>query len=239
MAAPLEVAYSCGNAQCPTRPYVKILQPRHHFQRLGTRSLKDRILRRILALTDRRTASGRFEQLMQPHFDALWRAAQRIAASDSDAEDLLQEVCLKAYLKLDELEEIEYQRAWLLRVLYNLFIDGQRKDRRSPLALSQAPAGEEPVEFPADRQWQPEEQVDRIMHVDAILRAMKLLDLEQCSLLALHDIEGYGLEELGSLTGLPVGTLKSQLHRTRVKLGRLLRPEPDRELKLSLVGGPS
>jgi len=193
-------------------------------------------LRRILAFSNRRTASGRFEQLLQPHFDALYGAARRLAASESDAEDLVQEVCLKAYLKLDELERIEYQRAWLLRVLYNRFIDGQRKNQRSPLALSQAPADDEAVDIPASKQWQPEEQVDRIMKMDEIMRAMQLLDLEQCSLLALHDIEGYGLAELNSLTGLPVGTLKSQLHRTRVKLGRLLRRDPDNRPQLSLVG---
>ncbi len=76
-----------------------------------------------------------------------------------------------------------------------------------------------------------------MMQLDVILRAMKLLDTEQCTLLALHDIEGYKLAELQSLTGLPIGTLKSQLHRTRVKLGRLLRRDARSKPQLSIVGG--
>jgi RNA polymerase sigma-70 factor (ECF subfamily) len=164
---------------------------------------------------------------MRPHFDALYGAASRIAASASDVEDLVQDVCLKAYLRLDELELIEHQRAWLLRVLHNLFIDRQRKNQRSPLALTRGATNDETTEFVASKQYQPDEQVERMMQRDNILGAMKLLDREQCVLLVLHEVDGYGLQELQSLTGLPLGTLKSKLHRTRVKLGRLLRKRRD------------
>ncbi len=173
---------------------------------------------------------------MRPHFDALYAAASRFSASTSDVEDLVQDVCLKAYLRLDELELMEHQRAWLLRVLYNLFIDGQRKNLRSPLALTQGTADDAATEISADKQYQPDEQVERMMQRDNILGAMKLLDREQCVLLVLHDVDGYGLQELQSLTGLPLGTLKSKLHRTRVKLGRLLRKDATKSLHLSIVG---
>ena len=193
-------------------------------------------MRKILDFTGRKAGSHRFERVMRPHFDALYGAAWRFAASTSDAEDLVQEVCLKAYLKLDELELIEHQRAWLLRVLYNVFVDGQRKNRRSPLALTQDSPDDESIEVEAGRQYQPDEQVDRMMQVDNVLAAMRLLDREQCALLVLHDVDGYELKELQSLTGLPIGTLKSQLHRTRVKLGRLLRNDTTSKVKLSIVG---
>ena len=173
---------------------------------------------------------------MRPHFDALYGAAWRFTASTTDAEDLVQEVCLKAYLKLDELETIKHQRAWLLRVLYNLFIDGQRKNRRTPLDLTRGPQDDESIEIAAGRQYQPDEQVERMMQMNKILGAMKLLDKEQCALLVLHDVDGYGLKELQSLTCLPIGTLKSQLYRTRAKLGRLLGKDATSELKLSIVG---
>ena len=170
---------------------------------------------------------------MRAHFDALYGAAWRFTASTADAEDLVQEVCLKAYLKLDELESIEHQRAWLLRVLYNLFIDGQRKNQRTPLDLTRGSQDDESFEIAAGRQYQPDEQVDHMMHMGKILGAMKLLDKEHCALLVLHDVDGYGLKELQSLTGLPIGTLKSQLYRTRAKLGRLLGKDATSEMKLS------
>ncbi len=193
-------------------------------------------MRKILDFTSRRSGSHRFERLMRPHFDALYGAAWRIAGSASNVEDLVQEVCLKAYLKLDELELIEYQRAWLLRVLYNVFIDLQRKNQRSPLALAQGSPEDEGSEVVAGDQFRPDKQVDRMMQIDNVLGAMKLLDKEQCSLLILHDVDGYDLKELQSLTGLPLGTLKSKLHRTRAKLGRLLRKGETRRSHLSIAG---
>ncbi len=174
---------------------------------------------------------------MRPHFDALYNAGRRIAASASDAEDLVQEVCMKAYLKMDELERIEYQRAWLLRVLYNLFIDGKRQNQRSPVSLASSSEYLSDDELVASAHLQPEEQADRMMRIDIVLRAMELLNKEHCSMLALHDIDGFSLEELHSLTGIPIGTIKSQLHRTRVKLGRLLRHKVTDKPHLKIVGG--
>jgi DNA-directed RNA polymerase specialized sigma24 family protein len=55
--------------------------------------------------------------------------------------------------------------------------------------------------------------------------AWRHLDTEQKALLALHDIEGHSLAELQEITGLKQGTLKSRLHRARVRLGKLLRRE--------------
>jgi RNA polymerase sigma-70 factor (ECF subfamily) len=193
-------------------------------------------LSRILKFTGGSSGSHRFERVMRPHFDAIYGAASRFAASQSDVEDLVQDVCLKAFLNLDELESMEYPRAWLIRVLYNLFIDGQRKNQRSPLGLIQETTDDEANEFVASKQYQPDEQVERMMQVDNILGAMKMLDKEQCVLLLMHDVDGYKLKELQSLTGLPLGTLKSKLHRTRAKLGRLLRSSATKNLKLSIVG---
>lgn len=194
-------------------------------------------LNRIVNFPGRRTVEARFETLMRPHFDSLYAAARRISGTPTDAEDLVQEVCMKAYLKLDELERIEYQRAWLLRVLYNLFIDGERARQRSPVNIAEASAKIDEAEIPAAKSAQPDEQVERMMRIDALLRAMELLNKDHCSLLALHDIDGFSLDELHALTGVPVGTIKSQLHRTRVKLGRLLQRKPDQRSHLKIVGG--
>ena len=161
---------------------------------------------------------------MRPQFDAVYAAARRITVSASDAEDLVQEVSLKAFLKLDELERMEYPRAWLLRVLYNEFIDGERARQRSPVSLAESSGSTDETVLPAEACLQPDEQADRMIRIDIVLRAMEMLNKEHCSMLALHDIDGFSLEELHSMTGIPIGTIKSQLHRTRVKLGtRLVR----------------
>ena len=170
----------------------------------------------------RTSATRRFAALVQPHFDALYGAARRLALTPSDAEDLVQDVCLKAFESIDELENIEFRRAWLLKVLYHKFVDRQRAKARSP--VDQADTGAESFN-PEGLAWsepRPDELADKDAQAAVIIRAMGILGEKDCSLLALRDIEEYSLQELQALTGMPTSTLKSRLHRTRSKLGRLL-----------------
>ena len=157
--------------------------------------------------------------------------------STVDAEDLVQEVCLKAFMKLDELEGIDYQRAWLLKVMYNKFIDMQRASQRSPVDQAETGADStDPDDYSMDR-WQPDDAVDREIHIARILMAMKRLDSDQAALVALRDIEGFSIAELQELTGMPAGTIKSHLHRTRAKLGRLLSSVSTLRPNLKAIGG--
>lgn len=188
--------------------------------------------------TGRRNSSEqRFRALIEPHFGAMYAAARRLVANAADAEDLVQDVCLKAFQSLDELEAIEYQRAWLLKILYHRFIDIQRSRDRS--AMDHAESGSDSAD--PDRltgtYLQPDEILDREMRAETITRAMAILGKEASALVALHDIEEFSLEELGQLTGLPVGTIKSRLYRTRAKLGRLLSNEAIQQPVLTVVGG--
>lgn len=157
--------------------------------------------------------------------------------SSADAEDLVQDVCLKVLPRLDELEQVEYRRAWLLKVLYHQFIDARRSDQRSPVRLADTGIHSiEPDEVGKSR-WLPEEQTDQLIFSFRILKAMSCLNREHCALVALHDIEGVTLEELQTMTGRPIGTIKAQLHRTRVKLGKLLCKDAVADRHLKAVGG--
>ena len=183
-----------------------------------------------------RTDNSRFTELVRPHFDALFAAARRLTVSAADAEDLVQDVCLKAHLRIDELETIEFRRAWLLKILYHRFIDIQRTRNRSPVDMADTGADSHDPDIMTREESRPEDLVEREMRVDKIIRAMSILNSEASSLLALHDIEGYSLQELKTLTGLPEGTIKSRLHRTRSRLGRLLSNEAIQKPVLTVVG---
>jgi RNA polymerase sigma factor (sigma-70 family) len=183
-----------------------------------------------------RTDNSRFTELVRPHFDALFAAARRLTVSAADAEDLVQDVCLKAHLHIEELESIEFRRAWLLKILYHRFIDIQRTRERSPVDMADTGADSHDPEIMTPDGSRPEDLVDREMRVDKIIRAMGILNSEASSLLALHDIEGFSLRELRKLTGLPEGTIKSRLHRTRSRLGRLLSNEAMQKPVLTVVG---
>jgi len=178
----------------------------------------------------------RFAALVEPHFDALYGAARRLTSSPSEAEDLVQDVCLKAFESIDELEEIEFRRAWLLKVLYHKFVDRQRAKARSPVDQAETGADSFSPEGVARSGLRPEEEVDQDARAAVIVRAMGILGEEDCSLLALRDIEEYSLKELGQLTGLAEGTIKSRLHRTRSKLGRLLSNKDLQQPRLRVVG---
>jgi RNA polymerase sigma-70 factor (ECF subfamily) len=157
--------------------------------------------------------------------------------SEHDAEDLLQEVFIKAISWLDELEEIEFPRAWLMKVMYNAFVDQARKNQRSPMSIAMA-ADEsgDPEQLPSQGDAPPN-AADREIRIEQITRAMRHMDSDQCALIAMRDVEGLSIEELCRITGMPAGTIKAQLHRARRKLGRLLSNEAVIRPRLRVVGG--
>jgi RNA polymerase sigma-70 factor (ECF subfamily) len=72
----------------------------------------------------------------------------------------------------------------------------------------------------------PAEEADRALARWRVEAAWQHLNQEQRLLLALHDVEGHSLGEIHALTGIKEGTIKSRLHRARVRLGRLLQRDP-------------
>jgi RNA polymerase sigma factor (sigma-70 family) len=165
-----------------------------------------------------RSDSDRFAELVEPHYPALYRVAYRLTRSTHDAEDLAQETCVRAFSRLDVLERLELPRGWLLRVLYRLFVDASRRYERKHVdsldGFDDVLVSEQPG---------PAEEADRALDRERLDIAWRYLDEEQQALLALHDIEGHSLAELREITGLKEGTLKSRLHRARVRLGKLLQ----------------
>lgn len=170
----------------------------------------------------RATQTEIFERIVQPHFDRLYRLAWRLAGSRAEAEDLFQELLIKAFGMLDELADIDEPGSWLGRVMYNLFVDQQRRFARQRLVVveeSRLPGdglagiagGPDPV---AEN-----ERDERFAKLDAALSA---LSDEHRIVVLLHDTEGYKLQEIRKLTGTPIGTLKSRLHRARARLREIL-----------------
>jgi len=157
--------------------------------------------------------------------------------SAHDAEDLVQEVCIKAFETLDEFEAIEYAYAWLLRVMYNRFIDDQRRGSRSPVDIALTGFESNEPDVLQSSAAMPEDLVGREQEIERVLRAIRCLNADDCALLGMRDIEGFSINDLCELTGMPAGTIKSRLHRTRAKLGRLLLNDAVTQPRLKVVGG--
>jgi RNA polymerase sigma-70 factor (ECF subfamily) len=163
-----------------------------------------------------------FDALIRPHLDRLYRLSFRLAGSKPEAEDLFQDVLTKIYPRLDELIELEEPGGWLCRVMYNHFIDNRRRFARQRLVVvSEDQLASKNIELlpgalnPVDDA----ERRDNIMQLDC---ALNELSDEHRLVVMLHDCEGYKLQEIQDLTGTPVGTLKSRLHRARTRLREIL-----------------
>jgi RNA polymerase sigma-70 factor (ECF subfamily) len=163
-----------------------------------------------------------FEKLVQPHFDRLWRLAFRLTGSKPEAEDLFQELLIKAFGKLDDLVAIEQPAAWLCRVMYNLFIDERRRfARRRMHTVEEGFLPDEGLEGLAGDS-DPVRDNERLEKLKRLDLALGQLSDEHRVVVLLHDTEGYKLEEIHELTGTPVGTIKSRLHRARARLREIL-----------------
>ena len=180
-----------------------------------------------------RHRAAQFEVIVRPHFAALYRAAMRLTRSREDAEDLVQDVLLRAYPELDRLGQLESPRGWLLRVQYRIFIDDIRRSRRSPLvANNESAIGELAVsEDPG-----PEQLTEESQKHQRLAAVWHQLDRNQRALLALH-AEGYTLAELEAFTGLSRNAIGVRLHRARARLAKLLRNDVTGGLQLVQMEG--
>jgi RNA polymerase sigma-70 factor (ECF subfamily) len=167
-----------------------------------------------------------FESLLQPHLEYIYRISYRFTGNKGDAEDLVQDLLVKLYPRRESLHGVARLRPWLIRVLYRLFIDNMRKQKRFPLGLISNRADNDDghlVEQIPDDNPDPEEYAQKRMVFENIEKALTMLGKDQRAVIALHDIEGYTLAELETLLEIPLGTLKSRLHRARGKLREILQ----------------
>lgn len=163
-----------------------------------------------------------FERLVRPHFDRLYRLAWRLAGSKAEADDLFQELLIKAFGMLDDLVKIDRPDQWLSRVMYNLFIDEKRRFARRRMHMVEE--GEMSGDGLAgiagtDDPVRDQQRLEKIQRLDM---ALSQLSDEHRIVVLLHDTEGYKLSEIQELTGSPVGTVKSRLHRARARLREIL-----------------
>ena len=169
---------------------------------------------------------SRFEELIGPHLNKLYRLAYRLTGQRDDAEDLVQDLLLKLYPRLEELQDIEKLAPWLARILYHLFIDKVRRQQKSPITYM---SDDETIyDTHASQIAEPSELANAEITLHLINSALKNLSEDHRILIMLHDVEGYSLQEINNMTGTPVGTIKSRLSRARHKLRQIiLNREPE------------
>lgn len=167
-----------------------------------------------------------FEGLLLPHLDALYGTALRLTRSPEEAEDLLQDACLKAFRFMDRYETGTNFKAWIFKILTNAFHSRYRKNQRDrelrrrvedhghqAHVLGQGPTRE--------AQAAEEKVLDHLMSED-IQAALAELPPEFRMAVVLSDVEEFSYKEIAEIMDCPVGTVMSRLFRARRQLQRLL-----------------
>ena len=195
-----------------------------------------RVLRRVNAMAIIKlralwqSKQKQFEELLQPHLQQLYKLAYRFTGQRADAEDLVQDVVLKLYPRLQEIKKIEQLGPWLARVLYRHFVDRVRSKQRSPLHL--VDKDESVLDEHKDEMPDPAENVEAALLQNRLQDALNQLNEDQRALMILHDVEGYTLNEIHNMFDVSIGTLKSRLNRARSRLRELLKNmEPFGDIK--------
>jgi len=166
-----------------------------------------------------------FEAEVLPHLDAAYRFACALCGSRAEAEDLVQEACLRAYAAFERFEPGTNARAWLLTILRRVYLNERRRLGGQPFvqSLDGATPEREPRSIADARVRTPEEEALRTAERDLVFAALRELPEAFREVLALVDLHGLQYAEAAEVLGCPIGTVMSRLYRGRRQLARRLR----------------
>jgi RNA polymerase sigma factor (sigma-70 family) len=166
-----------------------------------------------------------FDGEFLPHIDAMYNFAFRLTFDEDDAKDLVQETYLKAFRFINSFEEGTNAKAWLFRILKNSFINDYRKKSKEPAKVdyndveSYYNSEDAQVEMTTDLRV----ESLRDMIGDEVSNALNSLAVDFRTVIILCDLEGFTYEEMAKILDIPIGTVRSRLHRARNLLKDKLR----------------
>jgi RNA polymerase sigma-70 factor, ECF subfamily len=165
-----------------------------------------------------------FGPLVRRHQDRLFNAVVRVVDNAEDAADVVQEAFLNAYQSLNSFKGDSEFFTWLYRIAFNAAISLRRK-KKAVLSLDgDVRAAAEPVD-PSEF-TRPGVGLERSEEDARLLAALGRLSPEHRAVLVLKDLEGQRYEDIAQVLDVPIGTVRSRLHRARMELRDLLhRPE--------------
>ena len=156
------------------------------------------------------------EDVLRAYAASLYPAALRMTGNPPDADDLVQETFAKALAASERFQPGTNLNAWLRRIMLNTFISGYRKRRAGPRLVTADASGSQP--FIGQYDISAEDQVVRRLLDANLTAALRALPHRQRMVVYLADLEGLGYRQISALTGIPLGSVKSSLHRARCQL---------------------
>lgn len=167
-----------------------------------------------------------FEALVMPHLEALYGTAVRMTRNPQEADDLLQDTCLKAFRFIDRFQRGTNFKAWIFKILTNVFINRYRKLQRDREVRGEVERDGHHAHIlaqgPARDAQRPEDTIlDHLMSED-IAQALEKLPPDFRMAIILSDVEEFSYKEIAEIMDCPVGTVMSRLYRARRQMQRLL-----------------
>jgi len=172
--------------------------------------------------------SDAFREIVARHRERVYALAVRICGRPEDALDVTQDVFVGAFRKLSTFRYEAMLSTWLHRMTVNAALDlARRRSRHEHAPLEDAAAVGDPAPGP-------EEHAVAALRAAAVHRALSSLSPEFRAVIVLHDLHDLDYRGVADTLGLPLGTVKSRIHRARLELARVLR-----DLEPETGGAPS
>lgn len=172
-----------------------------------------------------------FDEEFYPHADALFNFAYNLTYNEDDANDLVQETYMKAFRFIDKYIEGTNAKAWLFKILKNAFINQYRKEKKKPTKVD----FEEIISYQDSDERSGRsghidlrEEIYQNMMGDEVTLAVNNLPVDFRTVILLCDIEGFTYEEISKIIDIPIGTVRSRLHRARNMLKEKLKAYAER-----------
>lgn len=158
-----------------------------------------------------------FQEVAIPHQDALYNYALKIAANSDDASDLVQETYYKAYRNYHQFENGTNSKAWMFMILKNTFINNYRKMKREPIKVDHDDFDGIYENSTQEYKKKNDLEIDFYKDLldDELSDALDKLPAKMKEVFLLCDLEGYTYEEISEIVNVPIGTVRSRLHRAR------------------------
>jgi len=158
-----------------------------------------------------------FDNEFMPHIDSMYNFAFRLTHDEDDAKDLVQDTFLKSYRFINSFQEGTNAKAWLFRILKNSFINDFRKKSKEPTKVDYQEVEGYYNSEKANSAITTDLRIDTIkdMMGDEISNALNSLAVDFRTVIILCDVEGFTYEEMAKILDIPIGTVRSRLHRAR------------------------
>lgn len=167
-----------------------------------------------------------FGQLVYRYQDRLYASMIQITGSSDDAEDVVQDAFVRAFVKLHTFQQNSQFFTWLYRIAFNSALTNKRK-QKNDLSIDQTreSGGPEPV----DSIGGPDEGMLQDERVQSVRKALKLLSEDHREILVLREMEECAYEDIAQILDISIGTVRSRLSRARTALRNVLEEMESKE----------